>query len=54
MFFITYTPWGNYIFNTAPLPINIWLFIFPFMLIMLAMEEARKWLLRSRSPLNLS
>jgi sodium/potassium-transporting ATPase subunit alpha len=46
---IDYTPWGNALFGTAPIPATVWLFIIPFALGMLALEESRKWLVRSRS-----
>jgi magnesium-transporting ATPase (P-type) len=45
---IDYTPWGNALFGTAPLPAAVWLFIVPFAVGMLALEELRKWLARSR------
>jgi magnesium-transporting ATPase (P-type) len=43
---IVYTPWGNAIFATAPLPLSVWLFVVPFALGMLALEEVRKLLQR--------
>jgi sodium/potassium-transporting ATPase subunit alpha len=46
MLFIAYTPWGNMIFGTAPLPLEAWLFLLPFALAMLLLEESRKWFLR--------
>ena len=45
---IEYTPWGNAIFGTAPIPTAVWLYIIPFAFGMLALEELRKWLVRSR------
>jgi sodium/potassium-transporting ATPase subunit alpha len=42
-----YTPWGNALFGTAPIPLSVWLFIIPFALAMLALEEWRKALVRS-------
>ena len=45
---IAYTPWGNEIFGTAPISMAVWLFILPFALGMLALEELRKWLVRAR------
>ena len=45
---IDYTPWGNALFGTAPIPVAVWLFIIPFALGMLALEELRKWLVRAR------
>jgi sodium/potassium-transporting ATPase subunit alpha len=52
---IVYTPWGNALFGTAPLGLEVWLFMLPFALGMLALEEMRKLLLRrmeakSRQP----
>ena len=45
---IVYSPWGNAIFLTAPIPGATWLFILPFALLMLCAEEARKWCIRTR------
>jgi magnesium-transporting ATPase (P-type) len=41
---IDYTSWGNLIFGTAPIPMEIWLFVIPFAMGMLILEEFRKWL----------
>ncbi|GMT99435.1 hypothetical protein KH5H1_35540 [Corallococcus caeni] len=47
--FILYTPWGNRVFATAPVPAAAWLFVLPFAAGMLALEEARKaWVRRVR------
>lgn len=43
---IDYTAWGNVIFGTAPIATEVWLHIIPFALGMLALEEARKWVVR--------
>jgi sodium/potassium-transporting ATPase subunit alpha len=43
---IVFTPWGNALFGAAPFDASIWLFILPFPLLMLALEEARKALAR--------
>ncbi|WP_009206350.1 cation-translocating P-type ATPase [Sulfuricella denitrificans] len=43
---IDYTPWGNLLFGTAPIGLNVWLFVIPFAFAMLALEEVRKWLAR--------
>ena len=43
---IDYTPWGNLVFGTAPIPIDVWLFVIPFALGMLMLEELRKWWVR--------
>ena len=45
---IDYTPWGNALFGTAPIPAVVWLFIVPFALGMVALEELRKWFVRAR------
>jgi magnesium-transporting ATPase (P-type) len=45
---IVYTPPGNALIGTAPLPASAWLLTLPFAAAMLAAEEARKWLLRRR------
>ena len=38
---------GNALFGTAPIPLAVWLFIIPFAIGMLALEELRKWFVRS-------
>lgn len=43
---IVYTAWGNRIFGTAPIPLDVWLFMLPFAIAMIAAEELRKWLVR--------
>ena len=43
---IGYTSWGNLVFGTAPPPDSLWLFLVPFALAMLVLEELRKWLVR--------
>ncbi|WP_374475722.1 cation-translocating P-type ATPase [Zoogloea sp.] len=45
---ITYTPWGNLLLGTAPLPLAVWLFLLPWALGMIALEELRKYLARRR------
>ncbi|MCE9611495.1 MAG: cation-transporting P-type ATPase [Chthoniobacter sp.] len=45
---IDYTPWGNALFGTAPIPPAVWLFIVPFAIAMVACEEMRKWIIRPR------
>ncbi|WIM07073.1 MAG: cation-translocating P-type ATPase C-terminal domain-containing protein [Candidatus Nitricoxidivorans perseverans] len=39
---IVYTPWGNRLFGTAPLGLDVWLYMLPFALTLGASEEARK------------
>ena len=43
---IDYTPWGNMLLSTRPVPAALWLFLFPFAFGMLLAEEVRKWLVR--------
>ena len=43
---IDYTPVGNLLFATAPLEPRVWLFLLPFAVAMLALEELRKWVAR--------
>uniref|UniRef100_Q47EY4 ATPase, E1-E2 type n=1 Tax=Dechloromonas aromatica (strain RCB) TaxID=159087 RepID=Q47EY4_DECAR len=43
---ILYTPWGNSLFGTAPLPAAVFLYALPFALFLGAAEEVRKWLVR--------
>jgi magnesium-transporting ATPase (P-type) len=40
---IVYTPWGHFIFGTAPIDLSIWLFMLPCAIGMLLLEEVRKW-----------
>jgi sodium/potassium-transporting ATPase subunit alpha len=42
-----YTPWGHELFGTASIAFEVWLFILPFSLVMFALEELRKWFVRS-------
>jgi calcium-translocating P-type ATPase len=43
---IDYTAWGNVIFGTAPISGRVWLFVMPFAVALLVLEELRKWLVR--------
>jgi sodium/potassium-transporting ATPase subunit alpha len=43
---IDYTAWGNVIFGTAPISGRVWLFVMPFAVGLLVLEELRKWLVR--------
>ena len=43
---IVYTPWGHAMLGTAPIGSGVWLFILPFPLVMLALEELRKAIAR--------
>jgi magnesium-transporting ATPase (P-type) len=44
---IDYTPWGNLIFGTAPLAPAVWVFLIPFAVVMLGLEELRKLIARN-------
>jgi calcium-translocating P-type ATPase len=46
--FIDYTSSGNAIFKTHAIPLQVWLFILPFMALMTVAEEMRKLMLRRR------
>jgi sodium/potassium-transporting ATPase subunit alpha len=41
-----YVPWAQYVLGTAAIPATVWLFLLPFALAMLALEEFRKWIVR--------
>jgi len=41
-----YTPWANGFLGTAPISLEVWLFVTPFALAMIGLEEARKALAR--------
>lgn len=43
---IDYTAWGNAVFGTAPIALGVWLYIVPFALGMLILEELRKQVVR--------
>ena len=43
---IDYTRWGNQLFGTAPIDLQVWLFVIPFAVGMLILEELRKYVLR--------
>lgn len=45
---ITYTPWGNALFGTAPIAPIAWLYGVPFGVAMLLTDEARKAFIRAR------
>ena len=48
---IIYTPWGNRLLETAPVPAELWLLLIPCAIGMVALEELRKWAVR-RCSLN--
>ena len=39
---IVYTPWGNRLFGTSPIPWDAWRFMFPFAIGMVVVEKSRK------------
>lgn len=43
---IDYTLWGNLVFGTNPISPEVWLWMLPFALLMLLLEELRKWIVR--------
>ncbi len=46
--FIVYHPWGNKIFGTSSLGLNVWLILIPFGIGLLLAEELRKLYIRGR------
>lgn len=46
LMFIIYTPWGNQMFGTAPLPPGVILHALPFAIFLGVAEETRKWGIR--------
>jgi magnesium-transporting ATPase (P-type) len=48
LFAINYTAAGQWLYGTAPSDAALWLFVVPFALGMLILEETRKWLVRWR------
>jgi sodium/potassium-transporting ATPase subunit alpha len=46
---IIYTPWGNRLFGTAPLPLAVFLYALPFALFLGLAEELRKWFIRRQT-----
>jgi sodium/potassium-transporting ATPase subunit alpha len=45
---IDYADWGRWLFHTAPIAPEVWLFMLPFAAAMLVLEETRKWWRRGR------
>jgi magnesium-transporting ATPase (P-type) len=45
--FIIYHPWGNRIFSSAPLGLDVWLVLLPFVIVLFFAEEARKFFVRN-------
>jgi calcium-translocating P-type ATPase len=48
IFMIDYTAWGNLLLGTAPIGGHVWLFVAPFGVGLLVLEELRKYLVRRR------
>jgi len=46
---VVYTPWGNLTFGTRPLDAEVWLFVVPFAVVMVMLEEGRKAFVRRRA-----
>jgi sodium/potassium-transporting ATPase subunit alpha len=46
MLMAIYGSWGNYLLGTAIVPAKVWLLVIPFALVMLGLEEIRKWIVR--------
>jgi len=46
MLLIVYTKWGNALFGTAPIPLQVWGLMIPFAAGMLLLEEVRKAIVR--------
>lgn len=46
--FIAYTPVGNELFHTEPLPMDVWVFLLPWAIGMIALDEVRKYCVRRR------
>lgn len=44
--FIIYTPLGNSLFASSPVGINVWLLLIPFAVMLLVLDEARKYVVR--------
>ncbi|HXZ25547.1 MAG TPA: cation transporting ATPase C-terminal domain-containing protein [Nitrospiria bacterium] len=45
---IDYADWLRWLFHTAPIAPEVWLFMLPFAAAMLVLEELRKWWRRRR------
>jgi sodium/potassium-transporting ATPase subunit alpha len=50
--FIIYHPFGNKIFGTAPVGLDVWLILIPFSIALLAAEELRKVYVRKKAGLR--
>lgn len=46
--FIIYTPLGNSLFASSPIGINVWLLLIPFAVMLLVLDEVRKYVVRRR------
>ncbi|HWO99169.1 MAG TPA: cation-transporting P-type ATPase [Methylococcus sp.] len=48
---IDYSSWGQLLFGTYPISLEVWLFMLPFAPAMVALEETRKWWVRRSTRL---
>lgn len=48
--FIIYTPLGNSLFACSPIGINVWLLLIPFAVLLLGIDETRKYFVRRSAP----
>jgi len=46
--FIIYTPIGNSLFASAPIGADVWLLLIPFAILLLVIDESRKYFVRRR------
>ena len=44
--FIIYTPFGNSLFNSAPISATVWLLLIPFAVLLIVFDETRKYFVR--------
>ena len=44
--FIIYTPLGNSLFTCAPIGINVWMLLIPFAILLLVIDETRKYFVK--------
>ncbi|HSQ05482.1 MAG TPA: HAD-IC family P-type ATPase, partial [Burkholderiales bacterium] len=53
IFAFDYTSWGNALLGTAPIVSDVWLFVLPFAVGLLLLDEARKFFLRGTARLTI-
>ena len=44
--FIIYTPLGNSLFACSPISVNVWLLLIPFAVMLLVIDETRKYFVK--------